>query len=145
MRRFVVIALVIAFSMGIIPNAYASNQEITVQVNGKQVQSDVSPINVDGSVMLPFRAILNAVGVNDNEIVWREKSKSMEIKHNNKYVFLVIGSRGAVVDDTMIMLNAVPFIQQNRTMIPIRFISEVFGAEVQWNGDTNTVGIKMKK
>lgn len=145
MQRFIVIALtfIIVFSMGMVPNAEANNQNITVFVNGNRLQTDVPAMNVNGCTMLPFRAILNAIGVADKEITWSEESKSLEIRHNNKYVFLVIGSRGVVVDRTMTMLLTAPFIQQNRTMIPVRFVSEVFGAEVQWDGNTKTVNIKI--
>ena len=145
MKRIIILGLCSIFMMFICLPAYAADTDIKVLVNGKMVESDAPALNVQGSVMLPFRAILNAIGVTDNEIEWRAKSQSMEIRHNNRYVFLAIGNRGAVVDTGMTMLGVAPFINEGRTMIPIRFIAEAFGADVQWDGDTSTVKIKTKK
>ncbi len=145
MKRFLTIVTMMVFSLAIVTNAYASDQEISVLVNGKRVPSDVPPMVVDGTTMLPFRSILNALGVMDDQIVWRAESKSIEIRKDNKYVFLVIGSKGAVVDTSMQMLNVAPFIEQNRTMIPVRFVSEVLGADVKWDNETGTVNIGTKK
>lgn len=143
MKRLIIGALIIGLLFGSSGPIRAEDSEIKVLVNGKSVVSDAPAINVEGSVMLPFRAILNAIGVADNEIGWDDKSKTMEIRHNKKYVFLAIGNRGVVVDQSMTMLNTAPMINQERTMIPVRLV-EVFGASVQWEGKTNTVIIKTK-
>ncbi|MEN6326639.1 MAG: copper amine oxidase N-terminal domain-containing protein [Syntrophomonas sp.] len=143
MKRFVICALIIGLVFGASGSIRAEDSEIKVLVNGKAVVSDAPAMNVEGSVMLPFRAILNAIGVADSEIEWDDKSKTMEIKHNKKYVFLAIGNRGVVVDQSMTMLNTAPMINQGRTMIPVRMV-EAFGASVQWDGNTNTVTIKTK-
>ncbi len=39
--------------------------------------------------------------------------------------------------------NVVPYIENDRTMVPLRFISEAFGAEVTWDAETRTVGIAL--
>lgn len=39
--------------------------------------------------------------------------------------------------------NVVPYIENDRTMVPLRFISEAFGAEVTWDAETETVGIAL--
>jgi len=111
-------------------------------VDGNIVESDVPAVIVNQTPMLPFRAILNAIGISDEHIVWREKSKSIEIKTDDTYIFLAIDSKGALVNKNMIMLNTAPYIQDNRTMIPVRFVSEALGASVDWDNDTRSVIIK---
>lgn len=142
MKRTIAILLVCVFIITLAPNAWAENGDIKVIVNGKKIQSDVSPMLVENTTMLPFRPILNAIGVKDDQITWREKSQSIEIKTDKKYIFLAIGTKGAVVDSGMQTLNVAPFIAQNRTMIPVRFISEALGATVNWDENTQTVTIK---
>ncbi len=147
MRNTIVALLTVAcmaWVLGVCNPVQAEDNSIKVLVNGKSVVSDVPATNVENSVLLPFRAILNAIGVADNEIEWDDKSKSLEIKHQGKYVFLAIGSRGVVVDQSMIMLNTAPIISQGRTLIPVRMV-EVFNASVDWDGKTNTVSIKTGK
>ncbi len=40
--------------------------------------------------------------------------------------------------------DVVPFTENSRTLVPVRFISESFGANVGWNADTQTVSVKYK-
>jgi hypothetical protein len=142
MKRFVLIAMILAFTFCAQTGAYATNEEVAVFVDGNKVQSDVPAMMVNGSTMLPFRAILNAIGISDDQMEWRASSQSIVVRTNNKFVFLVIGSTGALIDQQMVTLNAAPFIINNRTMIPVRFVSEAFGAEVQWDGINGRVNIK---
>lgn len=38
--------------------------------------------------------------------------------------------------------KVIPYIDNGRTMVPVRFISEMFGSKVDWNPDTKTVTIE---
>ncbi|MFR7349040.1 stalk domain-containing protein [Peptoniphilus sp.] len=58
-------------------------------------------------------------------------------------VRLVIGSK-EIVNTTdgveeRIMMDVVPFIESDRTMLPIRFVAEALGFNVMWNNDDRTV------
>ncbi len=64
-------------------------------------------------------------------------------------VALKIASSKAYVygRETMIDPNnadVVPFTEQGRTLVPVRFIAESFGAKVEWLSDTQTVIIRTK-
>lgn len=118
-----------------------AQEEAIVYVNGNQLITDVPAVIENGTTMLPFRAILNALGVKDEDIKWHENSKSIEIRTEGKYIFLAIGSAGAIVDNNLITLNVAPYIVNNRTLIPVRFISEAMGASVSWDEETKSVKI----
>lgn len=55
---------------------------------------------------------------------------------------LMIGSKAAYLGDSIYKLTAAPFIQTGRTYVPIRFISEKLGANVNWNQNTKEVTIQ---
>jgi len=55
---------------------------------------------------------------------------------------LVIGSTTAYVGESAYRITAAPFIQTGRTYVPIRFISEKLGANVNWNQSTKEVTIQ---
>ncbi|NPV89205.1 MAG: hypothetical protein HPY50_00320 [Firmicutes bacterium] len=61
-----------------------------------------------------------------------------------KTITLTIGSTAATVDGQPYTLDATPYIDADagRTMVPVRFISEVLGAEVEWRAVTRQVVIK---
>jgi len=143
MKRTVLFAIILILVCSM-TTVYGAD-EITVIVNGKQVVSDVpAVISPSGSTMLPFRAIFNALGVSDESIKWNPNSKSIEVRSGNKYIFLLIGNTGALVNDTFITLNAAPYIENSRTLVPVRFVSEALGADVKWNKDAKTVTITKK-
>jgi len=142
MKRILLI-LIIAVLAFPIPAAYGAD-EVTVMVNGKSVVSDVPAVNVSGNIMLPFRAIFHSLGVSDSAIKWNQNSRSIEVRNGNTYLFLVIGNAGALVNEKLLTLNAAPYIENGRTYVPIRFVSEALGADVKWNGTTKTVTITKK-
>lgn len=39
------------------------------------------------------------------------------------------------VNDQLVQTDAEAFIENNRTLVPIRFVAEKLGAKVDWNGD----------
>lgn len=57
-----------------------------------------------------------------------------------KRIILKIGDKMPIVDgEVQPPLEAAPFIHNGRTMVPIRFISEAFGAEVRWEAITKGI------
>ena len=56
-------------------------------------------------------------------------------------ISMQIGNNGVVLNNENKILDAAPLISQNRTMVPLRFIAEAFGANVSWAQDTKTVTI----
>ncbi len=61
---------------------------------------------------------------------------------SNSGIDLTIGSSKAFVNGEEIGLDSPPVIIDGRTMVPVRFISEVFGYDVDWNAETKTVHIE---
>ena len=55
---------------------------------------------------------------------------------------LVIGSTTAYVGESAYRITAAPFIKTGRTYVPIRFISEKLGANVNWKQSTKEVTIQ---
>lgn len=61
-------------------------------------------------------------------------------------VVLKIDSPTALIGDTKSPIDAenssvTPIIQNDRTLVPLRYIAEAFGADVKWNADTQTAEI----
>ena len=68
----------------------------------------------------------------------KEKLQNTVILEINNNFALVNGDVSKI--DKM-NTSIVPFVQDGRTYLPIRFISEALGADVLWDADTNTVNI----
>ena len=57
-------------------------------------------------------------------------------------VKMTIGKATGYINGLARPLDAAPIIRESRTMLPVRFVAEAFGAEVEWDGDTSTATVK---
>lgn len=64
-----------------------------------------------------------------------EEPKITEVK-------LTIGQKVGYVNGEAKELDAAPIIRNGRTMLPVRFVADSFGAVVLWNGATSTATVK---
>ena len=128
---FGVLALIVALALGGVASLAA---DISVVVNGQQVQFDQPPIERSGRVFVPLRGVFEHLGasvVYDNGVINATAS--------GRAIQLHIGSTQATVNGQTRTLDVAPFIVGSRTLVPIRFISESLGANVDWNDNTQTV------
>lgn len=88
--------------------------------------------------LVPLRFIAEAFGA---EVKWEAEFKTVTITLNNREIKLQIGNNAAYVDNEQKTLEQPPVIQNGRTMVPIRFIAEAFGATVKWDDTTKTIEI----
>lgn len=107
-------------------------------IDGKTVSNDVAPKIVNDRTMLPIRFIAEALGA---KIDWIEESQTVKITAENIDISLVIGEDFATVNGEKIDLDSPSFIENDRTYLPIRFVSEKLGADVKWDDATQTVNI----
>ena len=70
------------------------------------------------------------------------RSDGSQIPVGAHEIKLQIDQKEAWVNDTSTTLDAAPFIQEGRTMVPVRFVSEQLGGEVTWLEDTRQVKIQ---
>jgi len=79
------VVLVFAFLSGVVSAAsingeYKGNPIVKVYVNGQEVRSEVPAHIVDGSTLLPMRAVAESLGAN---VKWDEKTYSVNIENKN--------------------------------------------------------------
>jgi len=71
-------------------------------------------------------------------------SKDIHV-YQGKGVILQIGSKNAWIADQVVTIDSPPVIQQNRTFVPIRFISEAFGATVTYRPNTQPPSVLIQR
>ncbi|MCL2376721.1 MAG: stalk domain-containing protein [Defluviitaleaceae bacterium] len=136
------LAVMLMLSMVSFPVIAQTNQaglgEISVYFNGRRMEFDQPPIIVNDRTMVPFRSIFEAFGA---EVHWSQEMQQVAALHDIVDIHLNIGSLRAYIDRQPHYLDAAPFVTRdtNRTMVPIRFISEAFGADVDWDNDARNV------
>ncbi len=136
------ICIVLSLIM-ILPSAMAfADDPIGIYLNGQLLETDVPPIIVSDRTMVPFRAVLEAIGA---EVTWNEANKMVSASLDDIDIILFIDSDTMYTNTSAgeIHLDAAPFINNGRTMIPIRAVCEIFGCEVDWHAPSRSVVIRM--
>ena len=136
MRRISVHILILLVSLfTLVSTAYATP---TVVLDGSVLSFDVPPIIENGRTLVPLRAIFNALGA---EVVYDDTIKTIIATKAETTIKLTIGSANAYKNNNPITLSVPAKIMNSRTLVPLRFVSESLGAEVNYDGITETITI----
>ncbi len=111
----------------------------TLNINGEAVEV-VKPYVVNGATLVPVRVITEAFGA---EVIWNGEDKSVTVNYSDVVINLTIGNKTAYVNGNAVELLAAPELTNSTTMLPLRFITESFGADVTY--DAETAGITVVK
>ena len=111
---------------------------IPVFVDGVQIDFDQQPIIQDARTLVPLRGVFEALGAT---VYWNNDTRSVTAYKDGTTVELAIGSSTMYVNGQPKYLDVAGQIINDRTMVPLRAISEAFGAIVYWDNDTRTVRV----
>lgn len=114
------------------------NERVRIEVDNTEITLSTNPIIKNGYTLVPMRAILEKLGA---EVTWDERAKTAIAEKDRVLVKLKINSYFAQVNGETVQLPVQPILVDGKTMIPLRFVSEAFGASVDWDGATRTVQI----
>ncbi len=126
-------ALVLLCSFNI---ATAAEADISVFINAAEVEFDVPPVIVDGRTLVPLRAIFEALGAS---VEWDNDTRSVLSERAGSSVSLSVGSNLMKVNGVDKILDVPAQIIQDRTLVPVRAISEAFECSVEWDNSTRSV------
>lgn len=140
MRKLLVCTLAIMLSLAAFtPAIYAS--EVRISVDGRDVQFPDEHPYVDrrsSLTMVPLAFVSDKLGAATK---WDGNSKQITISLNRDTIILVIGDNHALVNGKRVDFEGAAALKNGRTMVPVRFISEVLHANVEWQPARNLVSI----
>jgi len=117
-------------------DGFSALSGVGVYVDGKFLEFDVPPTIEEGRVLLPLRLVFETLNAS---VEWIDSTKTVKGQMGDITVSLQIGSKTAVVNGAEVKLDVPGKIVNGRTLVPLRFVSESFGADVKWDQDTKTV------
>ncbi len=123
------ISFIVMAALALPPGAFAQQAPIRVYVDGQELAFDVPPNVIQGRVLVPLRGIFERLGAT---VDYDSQSQHIVAVRGPQTVELTIGSRQAHVNSNATLLDVPAFTIAGRTMVPLRFISESLGANVQW-------------
>jgi len=110
----------------------------TALVDGRSVTLDVAPALRNDRTMLPVRFIGEIFGA---QFTWDESTRKVTYTLEGTIIELTIDKRTATINGRSVTLDTAPVIVGGRTLVPLRFVGESMGADISWDGATQTVTV----
>jgi len=129
--------LLITFIIPAPSKAQAAQQPIKIRMFDEYIYTDVEPIIRDDRVLVPIRFIAENFNY---DVEWKEDTQTVILSKPGRLLAMRIGENN-VQDGSWAMYetDTVPIIYKDRTMVPVRFVSEWMGLKVDWDNNTRTV------
>ena len=117
----------------------SANSPVKVNINTEAVDFDVEPMLINGRTMVPMRAIFEKLGW---AVLWDDETNTATAyKSATEYISITIGASFMDTFSGPVPLDVPALIVNNRTLVPLRAVSESFKYIVNWDDNTYTVNI----
>lgn len=113
-----------------------------VLLNGRYVEFDVAPRVDEGVPMTPFRHLIEKAG---GSVDWTNATKTVSANADGKAMTIKIGDASALLGSARVRLEAVPYLERGRTIVPVSFLKDALGVEIEYDRATNHVLITQAK
>ncbi len=153
--KLVLFLLILTLTASLIPiQAFAEYDDLMIVqignpimvVNGVKKEIDPGrntvPFISSGRTLLPIRALVEEMG---GTVGWDQNEKRVDINLGTIDIKLWLNDEIALVNNKKVTLDVPPMSKNGRTMVPLRFVVENLGADVEWDGSTKEAKIFFNK
>ncbi|WP_418419299.1 copper amine oxidase N-terminal domain-containing protein [Anaerotignum lactatifermentans] len=103
-------------------------------------------INANGYTMLPLRAVAVALGINSNNVLWDQTTRTATIMYGSKIINMTYGQKVVYVNGAMIPATAAVEITNDRMFLGLRDLGNALGVtDITWDGATRTATLNGNK
>jgi len=114
------------------------DRPISIILDGQPITFDVPPVQVNGRLLVPVRALGEALGA---KVDWDEATQTAVLSRGETVIRLTLGQAWADVSGRIIPLDAPPEQRGGRVLVPLRFIAEALDLNVGWDEATRTASL----
>lgn len=151
MKKIISTAIIVLILLSsIFAYTICTAKDITVTLDGNVISFDVQPQMIDGRTFVPLRKIFEEIGA---LVKWDDETQTVTARKSSKTITLTINSNEMTVDKgktdelgnailETVTLDVPAQMIDDRTLVPVRAISESFGLTVDWDGENSLVSIE---
>lgn len=139
MKKLLSLVLAVVFAVSVFAFAAAAGDEdrvITVTLNGEKIEFDVQPCLINDRTMVPIRFVAESLKA---VVGWDDPTQTVTMTKGDTVLKLQIGDNKLYKNDEVIELDSPAVLKDDRTLVPVRAISESFDVKVGWDDATSTV------
>lgn len=141
MKKILSVILAVGMLLSIGVTSFAdTGEKVTVTLDGTEVFfHDAQPfIDVRDRTLVPIRFVSEAMGA---KVDWENDTRTVIIKKDKDTIKYTIGDMKAYLNDEIRVFDTYGLLKEDRTFVPLRFISEMLSCDVDWSDATRTVTI----
>lgn len=129
--------LALSAGLGVVAQAQ-SGPAPQIAVNGKVLRTEAGAFTKNGRVLVPMRDIFESLGATVN---YNDLSRQIAAQRGTTIVRMTLGSTQASVNNVPVRLQSAAQTFGGRTYVPLRFVSEAMGAQVNYSAPQQLVSI----
>jgi N-acetylmuramoyl-L-alanine amidase len=115
---------------------FCNEYPVTLNVDGKHIETDVNPVIIKARTLIPARAVFESMG---GAVDWNDEDREVHVSLGESKVNLLVDSKTAYLNGEEKTLDVPAMIIGDRTMIPVRFVAESLDCQVGWDDPSRTV------
>lgn len=119
-----------------------SGDQVQIFIDEKYIETDIPAKTVQGRTMIPIRSVAAALGA---DVGWEDATQQVTLKRAGTTIVMTLGSKTALVNGEPVEMDIAPYTEQDRTLLPVRYVAEFFGQKVGWEDKTHRVRITEDK
>ncbi len=135
---FVMVAVFAGFATIAFADNIVMEMGVSVFINEEKLEFDVEPFITDGRTMVPMRKIFESLGAT---VEWDNDLEKASSEKGDRKVSIKINEKKLYVDKNIVDLDVPAMLVNDRTMVPVRAISEAFDCLVKWDNTKKEVHI----
>ncbi|MEN6460422.1 MAG: stalk domain-containing protein, partial [Syntrophomonas sp.] len=113
---------------------------IRLKLNGEEVFFDSDPLIINNRTLVPMRKIFEKMGV---AVGYNQKTGNITAKKDDMLLELKSGSNRVMVNGKEQTMEVPLMLYNNRSYVPVRFVTEMFKGRVDWNQTDNMVILEL--
>ena len=110
-----------------------------IEFDGNILGFDVPPIIEDSSTLVPMRFLFEQMGA---DVEWDSETQTATATLDNKAVTFSIDNVNARINNKPAKMDVPARLVNGKTMVPLRFLSENMGYDVDWDADSRTAIVR---
>ncbi|MFA5536586.1 MAG: copper amine oxidase N-terminal domain-containing protein [Bacillota bacterium] len=143
---FIIVTVVMVMILYPVMATYPAKAETSGAINiffdGNKLKTDVEPLVENGRVLIPLRAISEEMGF---RVDWSPSAQVAYVFGEHDAIQVAVGGKIAYINDQPVELDVVAGSVNGRVMLPIRFVAEALGLEINWVQKNSYIEIKDKQ
>lgn len=118
-------------------------EKVTLVVEDEELNNlPMPPVIFQNLTLVPAREVFEKLGA---EVLWDSLNYEVTVNYNKNKLVLKINDKNALLNDNNISMDLAAKIINNKTMIPLRFVSENLGFDVNWDSASRTASVNSVK